>query len=332
MQNKRINKKMQGAILIMVLWMIMLGLILVAAIATNIRMSAMTVIHHQEALQDWSAILDAVNKAHMELIIDKMPKINVDRTSLYNRADEENRFDGRPLVLSYKAPKGIKVRIYNLSGKINIAGLDQAKLTQLLEQQLGEGNKQIPELVDAWFDWTDADRLKRLNGAEDAYYQKEHLDYEPRNGALVSVDETRWIRGFNELFADIDVSTVFTLWGNRNGAVNPDMASRKTLLMLPGMDEKLADKLIKARKTSPFKSLADVSVHLSPVAASKLTGWLTFNKSSYYAIVVYPESIEEKDKKFQTIYAYKEEVRVAGASQKPLILRVNPYAKVIIEH
>lgn len=146
------------------------------------------------------------------------------------------------------------------------------------------------------------------------------------------MDETRWIRGFNELFADIDVSTVFTLWGNRNGAVNPDMASRKTLLMLPGMDEKLADKLIKARKTSPFKSLADVSVHLSPVAASKLTGWLTFNKSSYYAIVVYPESIEEKDKKFQTIYAYKEEVRVAGASQKPLILRVNPYAKVIIEH
>ena len=332
MVNKRTEKKMQGAILIMVLWIIMLGLILVTAIATNVRLSAMTVIHHQEALQDWSAILDAVNKAHMELVIDKMPKINVDSTSLYNREDAENRFDGRPVDLSYKLPKGVKVRIYNQSGKINIARLDQAKLTKLLEQQLGEGNKKIPQLVDAWFDWTDADDLKRLNGAESDYYKKENKAYEPRNGALISVDEIRWIKGFDEVFAEIDVSTVFTLWGNLNGAVNPDMASRETLLMLPGMDEDLADKLIKARKSTPFKSMADISVHLSPVAASQLKGWFTFNKSSYYAIVVYPESIEEKDKKFQTIYAYKEEVRVANASQKPLILRVTPYAKVIIEH
>ena len=55
MLNKRIDKKMQGAILIMVLWIIMLGLILVTAVATNVRLSAMTVIHHQQALQDWKA-------------------------------------------------------------------------------------------------------------------------------------------------------------------------------------------------------------------------------------------------------------------------------------
>ena len=323
---------MQGSILIMVLWMIMLGLILVTAIATNVRLSAMTVIHHQEALRDWSAILEAVNKAHMELVIDKMPKIKADRTSLYNRESEENRFDGRPISLSYRVPEGISVRIYNLSGKINIARLDQNKLTRLLEQQLGEGNKKIPELVDAWFDWIDADNLKRLNGAEAAYYKKEHMGYEPRNGAFVSVDEILWIKGFDEVFADIDVNSVFTLWGNVSGAVNPDVASREALLMLPGMNEMLADKLIKVRKNHHFKNMADVSVYLSPLAAAQLTGWFIFQKSSYYAIVVYPKSIEEKSKKFQTIYAYREEVRVANASQKPLILRVTPYAKITIEH
>lgn len=323
---------MQGSILIMVLWVIMLGLILVTAIATNVRLSAMTVIHHQEALQDWSAVLDAVNKAHMELVIDKMPKINADRTSLYNRESEENRFDGRPISLSYRVPEGISVRIYNLSGKINIARLDQNKLTRLLEQQLGEGNKKIPELVDAWFDWIDVDNVKRLNGAEEAYYIKEHMGYEPRNGAFASVDEIRWIKGFNEVFADIDLNTVFTLFGDVNGAVDPNVANRETFLMLPGMNEMLADELIKVRKTQHFKNMADVSVHLSPVAVSQLTGWFIFKKSSYYAIVVYPESIEDKGKKFQTIYAYREEVRVANASQKPLILRVTPYAKVTIEH
>ena len=323
---------MQGAILIMVLWMITLGLILVTAVATNVRLSAMTVIHHQEALQDWSAILDAINKAHMELVIDKMPKIKAEKTSLYNRESEEYRFDGRPVSLSYKVPEGITVRIYNLSGKINIARLDQNKLTRLLEQQLGEGNKKIPELVDAWSDWIDADLLKRLNGAEAAYYKKEGKGYEPRNGVFASVDEIRWIKGFAEVFADIDVSTVFTLWGYTSGAVNPNLATRETLLMLPGMNEDLADKLIKARKTQPFKSMDDVSVHLSPIAVQRLAGWFAFQKSSYYAIVVYPDSIAEKTKKFQTIYAYREDVRVDNTSKKPQILRVTPYAKVTIEH
>lgn len=323
---------MQGAILIMVLWIIMLGMILVTAVATNVRLSAMMVIHHQEALQDWSAILDAVNKAHMELVIDRMPKINADKTSLYNRESEENRFDGRPITLSYQAPQGISVRIYNLSGKINIARLDQNKLTRLLEQQLGESNKKIPELVDAWFDWIDTDRLKRLNGAEEDYYKKEHKGYEPRNGKFASVDEIRWIKGFDEVFADIDVNLVFTLLGNTSGAVNPNVATRETLLMLPGMNETQADKLIKARKTQPFKSMADVSVLLPPVAVQRLIGWFAFQKSSYYAIVVYPDSITEKTKKFQTIYAYREEVRVGSAAKKPQILRVTPYAKVTIEH
>lgn len=309
----------------------MLGLILVTAIATNIRLSATTVIHHQEALQDWSAILETVNKAHMELVIDKMPKIKADKTSLYNRESEENRFDGRPITLSYKAPEGISVRIYDQSGKINVSGLDQKKLKALLERQLGEDDKKIPELVDAWFDWTDTDSLKRLNGAEDAYYKKEKTGYLPRNGPIASVDEIRLIKGFDEVFDETDLNTVFTLWGNASGPVNPNMATRETLLMLPGMNETLADKLIKARKTQYFKNMADVNNHLTPISAAKLNGWFQFLRSSYYAIVVYPEKIEEKGQKFQTIYAYMEEVKVSGTA-KPQILRVNPYAKVNIEH
>jgi len=330
------SKKNKGSILILVMWMIMLGLILVTAIAANIRLSATTVIHHQEALQDWSATLETLNKAYMELVIDNMPKIKAQKTSLYNRESEENRFDGRPLKLSYNTPEDMTVRIYDLSGKLNITRLSQKKLTQLLEQQLGEGNKKIAERVDAWFDWIDKDNLKRLNGAEAAYYKREKSGYTPRNGVFTSVDEIRLIKGFTDMFPDIELNTVFTLWGNVSGSVNPNIASKETLLLLPGMTESIADKLINARKTNYFKSMAEINVHLTPIAATKLAGWFQFSKSGFYAIVVYPSAIEgnqkENDKAPQTIYAYMEEVSVAGRPKKPVILRVNPYAKVVIEH
>lgn len=327
MQN---THKIKGSILIMVLWMIMLGLILVTAIASNIRLSAITIIHQQEALQDWGATLDALNKAHMELVIEKMPKVKVEKTSLYNRDDEEYRFDGRPISLTYPAHENIVVRIYDLSGKINIAKLKQDKLTKLLEQKLGENHKEIPQLVDAWFDWLDADDLKRLNGAEKEYYKKQKLAYEPRNAKFASVNEILQIKGFAEIFSDTALDTVFTLLGNSSGMINPNIAAKETLLMLPGMDEDLADKLLEARKKQHFKSMADVNVHLNPTTAAKLRGWFNFRGSNYYAIVVYPKNAEEKGKTEQTIYAYMEEVEVNSRLQKPVVLRVVPYAKIKI--
>ncbi len=327
----QITHKIKGSILIMVLWMIMLGLILVTAIASNIRLSAITVIHQQEALQDWGAILDALNKAHMELVIDKMPKVKVEKTSLYNRDDEEYRFDGRPISLTYPAHENIVVRIYDLSGKINIAKLRQDKLTKLLEQKLGENHKDIPHLVDAWFDWLDKDDLKRLNGAEKDYYKKQKLDYEPRNGKFASVNEILQIKGFAELFSDTALDTVFTLLGSSSGMINPNIAAKETFLMLPGMDEALADKLIAARKKQHFKSMADVNVHLNPIAAAKLRGWFNFRGSNYYAIVVYPKNAEEEGKTGQTIYVYMEEVEVNNRLKKPVVLRVVPYANIVID-
>jgi len=327
---RSVNKN-QGSILIIVLWLIMLGLILVTAMAANVRLSASTVIHQQEALQDWSKILDALNKAHMELLIEKMPNIKVDKTSLYNRADKKNRFDGRALTLSYPASEDMVVRIYDLSGKINIARLKQEQLEGLLAQQLGENDQQITELIDAWYDWLDADDLKRLNGAEKGYYQQEKLDYVPRNGNFASVDEILQIKGFNEIFSGIDLDAVFTLSGNYSGKINPNFVSREILMMLPGMDEELADKLIKARKNQYFKKMDDVNVYLTPITIAKLNGWFDFKNSEDYAIVVYPKSFEDEEKTSQTIYAYMEEVRVTSASKKPQVLRVMPYAKVNIE-
>jgi general secretion pathway protein K len=325
--------KNQGSILIIVLWIIVLGIILVTAISSNIRLSATTVMHHKEALQDWSQTLEAVNKAYMELVIDKMSKIEVKKTALYNQDSEENRFDGRPLQLSYGTPEGIVVRIYDLSGKLNISGLSQDKLKKLLQHELGdETDSSINERIDAWLDWLDKDNLKRLNGAEADYYKKEKLAYRPRNDEFASVDEIRLIKGFTDLFTEVDLNEVLTLWGDASGQVNPNVATKETLMILPGMTEELANKLIKARQETPFKSIAEVNVHLTPITIAKLSGWFTFRKSSYYAIVIYPEDREDLAQPSQILYVYKEDVKIGNKTAKPFILRVNPYAKITIAH
>ena len=297
------------------------------AIAANIRLSATTVIHHQQALKDWSEVLDTVNKARLELLIEKMPKLESQKTELYQQKSETNRFDGRPLKLHYAAPEGITVRIYDLSSKLNISRLSQQQMRQLFEHILGENNKQIPELVDAWLDWIDQDELKHINGAEKAYYKKKNLGYEPRNGPLVTVEELRLIKGLDEVFRDVDLESVFTLYGGR-AAVNPNTATRDALMMIPGMDEKSVDNILQARKNQDFKNAGELNLHLTPSIIAKTKNWFTYSKSSYYSIVVYPSNLEDSLVNEQSIYAYKEDVRVAGTTAKPVILQVNPFARI----
>lgn len=326
-KNLKITRLQKGSILILVLWLITLGLILVTAIAANIRLSATAVIHHQQALKDWSAVLDAVNKARLELLIEKMPKVEAQKTELYKQKSEENRFDGRALKLHYKAPEGITVRIYDLSSKLNISRLSQQQMQQLFAHILGDDDKQIPELVDAWLDWIDSDELKHLNGAEKAYYKKQKLGYEPRNGPLVTVEELRLIKGLDEVFKDIELDSTFTLYGGR-AAVNPNTATREVLMMIPGMDEKSVNNILQARKTGDFKNAGELNINLTPSVIAKTKNWFTFSKSSYYSIVVYPSVLEEHQLSEQLIYAYKEDVRVTGPTTKPVVLQVNPFAKI----
>lgn len=321
----------KGSVLIIVMWLIMLGLILVTAIAANIRLSATTVINQQAALKNWSQTLELINKAHMELLIEKMPKIDIRETSVYNKINQENSFDGRPIKLNYSGPDNMTVRIIDLSGKININGLGETKLRQLLEHNVGEYDNAIPQLVDAWFDWLDSDDLKRLNGAEAREYKKQNLDYVPRNTQFASVAEIRMISGFDNVFKAIDLDNVFTLYGNRAGFVNPNIASKEVLKSLPGMNEQLADKLIDARKIQPFSNMGEVAVHLSPSAISKVSSWINFRKSSYYTIIIHPAILIDEQTEKQSIYAYMEEVRVDSRQTKPVVLRVNPYAKILIE-
>jgi len=325
---KNIQTNNKGSVLIIVMWLIMLGLILVTAIATNVRLSAMTVINQQQALSDWSRVLETLDKAYLEILIENLNKTKVKKTTAYKEKDNDNLFDGRALQLHYKTPEGMTVRIYNLSGKISLNRLSEVKLKQLLEQVLGEHNKKVPELVDAWLDWQDKDDLKRLNGAEKQYYEKQKLPYIPRNSLFASVDEIRLIKGYEEVFKGVDLEKVFTLYGRTGGVVNPNYATREVLLMIPGIDKKIADDILKTREQQSFSNMSELNILLPPSIMQKAKPWFNLKTSKFYTIAVYPSEFEQEEQK--TITAYVEEVNVTNSRKLPIILRVLPSAEISI--
>ena len=130
-----------------------------------------------------------------------------------------------------------------------------------------------------------------------------------------------------EIFKDIELDSTFTLYGGR-AAVNPNTATREVLMMIPGMDEKSVNNILQARKTGDFKNAGELNINLTPSVIAKTKNWFTFSKSSYYSIVVYPSVLEEHQLSEQLIYAYKEDVRVTGPTTKPVVLQVNPFAKI----
>ncbi|MDZ4197902.1 MAG: type II secretion system protein GspK, partial [Kiritimatiellia bacterium] len=115
-----------------------------------------------------------------------------------------------------------------------------------------------PEMIDALFDWTDGNDLRRLHGAEsdDSFYQER--GYKVKNAPLDSIEELLWIKGFERHFvlggAGPDkeedpypgFAHLLTVWGDDN-RVNINTAIRDVLLTLPGVLEETVDEIILLR-------------------------------------------------------------------------------------
>jgi len=341
-------KHQKGSILIIVLWMIVLSLSMVSILANNTRLSATIVMHQQEALDDWAEMLATIDKAKMELLVDKLNNPRSLATLLQNagknqQAPTQYRFSGQEIKLTYPQAEHIGVRISDLSGKINLTQLKRKSFKLLLEKQLGTQSTKIEELLDAWEDWKDRDNLKRLNGAEKSYYKTRKLAYEPRNGPLESVNELRLIKGFDEVFKGIELTDVFTLYA-RSRQVNPNIASKKTLLLIPGITEEKAGEIIAQRNIKPFSQMAEFKALFSPATINQVTAWVGLTKSRYFEITIYnKKNLQEQPKdsqareqqqdanvapRYRELYVYQEVVQYLSDKTKPKTVRVFPSKKI----
>jgi len=347
------SPKNQGAVLIIVLWFIALMSLLVATLASEVRLAAKAVFYNQSNVQVWAKTLEALHLAQIELMIQRMPPPPEEAAKPLNeRENPLMRFNGQALTLSYPAPKGVTVRIYDHAGKINVRNINTSQLRELLRKRIGEDDlERLDALQHAWDDWKDADDLKRVNGAEKAYYQKLDPPYEPRNGLFETLEEILLIKGFDEVFKEEDLNTIFTIYGGTY-RVNPNYASPEVLRFIPGMNPENISQIISLRKTEEIKKLSDLNEIVEANDLTKMRNWLDFGRtgSSIYTIAIHidPHAVDDEEnedeqtesndstasqttpKTEQTTpnqHAFLVTVQVKGYAKPPKILKIEPYGK-----
>jgi general secretion pathway protein K len=177
-------------------------------------------------------------------------------------------------------------------------------MRQLLEKRIGKDPDKITALLDAWKDWSDPDDLKRTNGAEKDYYETLSPPYEPRNATIETVEELLLIKGFAEVFKGVEPDAAFALYGaqgmpNRFG-VDPNLATREALMLIPGLDEELVNTILTKRREKEFKSFGDFNEFMQPEQLTQLRHqqWIIFGlASNSYTIAIQTKNSETIDEK-----------------------------------
>jgi len=316
------HHKQAGSVLIVTLWTITLLTILVTALASQTRLSARVAFYHQQDLQDWADLLAAMNQAEMEVLLERQPR------ALQGVDDAEElddnpfyRFNGDELTLYYPQAEGIKVRIYDHAGKINIREISLERLRRILEKRLGEdADEQVQALLVAWSDWRDLNDQAGLNGAERDYYESLEPPYQPRNGNLETVEELLQIRGFAEVFAGVDLDAAFTLYGDGE-LINLNLATVEAMRLLPGLDDAMIARILAFRAENEFRGNGDVAQLVPAESMALLRPWLNSRKmGDYYTLMVYREP-----EAGAATTAYAELVQALGPTERPRVLKVMPY-------
>ncbi len=334
-------QRQRGSVIIIVLWTSILLTVLVTVMAGKVQLSARTAFHNRTAVGDMAAVASAMNQAEMELMLESMPE-PIDQEQVLddegNVRLRANRFNGQPLTLYYPAGEDMVVRIYNHAGKINLNGMREANLQLIIEKRLGPepDPQRVQELLGAWTDWTDLNDLAGINGAESDYYESLDPPYRARNSReLDSVEELRLIRGYDELFKDVNLDAAFTVYGDGD-TVNLNLATREAMQMLPGLTDELIEQILLYRESRDFRNRADVGEIIPIENFVELSNWVGNNTSAVYSVYAYPraevatgDAAADPEQEVDPVtQAYMEIWDVRSAADRARVYKVDPYARL----
>jgi general secretion pathway protein K len=333
----------RGSVIIIVLWTSVLLTVLVTVMAGKVQLSARTAFHNRIAVSDLANVSSAMHQAEMELMLERM-SAPIDQQ--VQTDDEGNfripayRFNGQPLSLYYPSGEAMRVRIFDHAGKINLNRIRRQEMQLLIEKRLGPDfdPQQVQDLLAAWTDWTDLNDLAGINGAEREYYESLDPPYSPRNNPeLDTVEELRLIRGFDDLFRDVNLDAAFTIYGTGQ-TVNLNLATREAMQLLPGLTDELIERIIEYRQRRDFRNRPDVGTLIPTENFVELSSWIGNNTSAVYSVYAYPLPAAESDAESSAAEgeleadgvtrAYMEIMEVRSFADRARIYKVDPYARL----
>ena len=142
---------------------------------------------------------------------------------------------------------GYSVAVRSEGGKLNVnwilLGEDPRKIDMFKRwlENRGIGFQERERMVDCMLDWTDADNIKRLNGAEDS------IGYHPPNrGTFLTVDEIAEVTGTEPLTSQPGWKNGLTV--DSAGPIDLSNADYDVLRVLPGVGDAAIDRFLQWRR------------------------------------------------------------------------------------
>lgn len=250
-------RKQQGFVLVLTLWVLVIVAIAAGYFSERV---ARSVELAQQSKQNTRAMIDIAG-TRAELLY----RLGTTSLSLYGLGQS-----GAAIELNNQIYHGVGdtyLRLQDGRGLLNLNVVDDDRLQRLLGL-LGIPAKQRGHLIDTLRDYTDADNLHRLNGAEVEEYLARNMP-PPANSNLLTPWEARRIIGWRDAPQLWQTGRLAELTTTLSGGVNPNTAPAEVLATLPGVTEEIAQAIIAQRKISPIMH----EMHLAkivPVSAQQL--------------------------------------------------------------
>ena len=235
------NRRPQGFVLVLTLWVIVI--VAIAASYFGEKVASAVELAHSARLNAQATIDMASSRAE---VLYRLATTSLTVHGL-GQGNTAIALDNRP----YRGVGETLVRLQDTRGLINLNLTPDDRLVRFLGL-LGVPPEQRSHLIDTLRDYVDADKLERLNGAEEPQYLARGLP-PPTNNNLATPWEARRIVGWRDapqLWQNgkfIDLSTTSTSPG-----FNPNTAPFEALATFPGMTDAMARTLIGLRSQTPL--------------------------------------------------------------------------------
>ena len=248
-----------GAVLIVVLWILIILALLVSTMAFEMQVEAEVTSFYRKRFKAQHLSRAGMEWAKMLLLNENVRSEDMEELDpgLYLSAQLLNRGVAVQGLTHQLGEGEFQIDLVPEQGRRNVNNLSEDDWREILDQSRVPDDK-WDELISTFKDWIDADDLDSIpDGAEseDEFY--EDRGYEVKNAPLDTVDELLLIKGFTpeivfggpgELEDDpplLGIAQWLTTWGD--GRVNVNTASAEVLLSLPDVDDWMIDAIMEGR-------------------------------------------------------------------------------------
>lgn len=302
-----------GTVLVLTLWVLTLLSALAFSFALSVRYGGTITRNFKESASARALAISAIENTVAYILSDQDMLIDYIGEDGLLHTDEKRA----PATDRYVSEAGtVAISLTAEDAKPNINLMHEGNLLRLFEMA-GASKEKAAEMITAFLDWTDPDKLVRLTGAEDEHYIP--LGYTARNRELETPQELALIRGFDDpkvLGSEGEGNGLLNMVTTFSETINFNAASLEALEAL-GLDPVEASSIIDMRQSMngirhiPSK-LARKGTPFSRVFRIEARASLGQSPEVYVITSIVRRQPGPKGQELKTVY-WKERIETGGA-------------------